>query len=57
MTQISKFRKMLIGNSAIETVIASSLVPSVSAAEQFNNQGVRLVMGSRLSPNTPTINK
>lgn len=41
MTQISKFHKILIGGGAIATAVFGSLIQSVSAAEQFNNQSVQ----------------
>lgn len=41
MTQISKFHKILIGCGAIATAVFGSLIQSVSAAEQFNNQSVQ----------------
>jgi len=41
MTQISKFPKILIGCGAIATAVFGSLIQSVSAAEQFNNQSVQ----------------
>ena len=41
MTQVSKFRKILIGCGAIATAVFGSLIQSVSAAEQFNNQSVQ----------------
>ena len=41
MTQISKFRKILIGCGAIATAVFGSMIQSVSAAEQFNNQSVQ----------------
>ena len=41
MTQISKFRNLLIGCGAIATAAIGSFVPSASAAEQFNNQTIQ----------------
>jgi hypothetical protein len=41
MTKISKFRNLLIGCGAIATAVVGTLVPSASAAEQFNNQSVQ----------------
>ena len=41
MTQISKFHKILIGCGAVATAVFGSLIQSVSAAEQFNNQSVQ----------------
>lgn len=41
MTQISKFHQILLGCGAIATAVFGSLIQSVSAAEQFNNQSVQ----------------
>jgi hypothetical protein len=41
MTQISKFRQLLIGCGAIATAAFGSLIQPASAAEQFNNQTVQ----------------
>jgi hypothetical protein len=41
MTQLSKFRKLLIGCGAIATAAIGTLAQSASAAEQFNNQSVQ----------------
>ena len=41
MTKISKFHQLLIGCSAVGTAAFCSLVPSASAAEQFNNKTVQ----------------
>ncbi len=41
MTQISKFRQLLIGCGAIATAAFGSLVQIANAAEQFNNQAVQ----------------
>jgi hypothetical protein len=41
MTQLSKFRNLLIGCGAIATAAFATLAQSASAAEQFNNQSVQ----------------
>jgi hypothetical protein len=41
MTQLSKFRKLLIGCGAIATAAFGTLVQSASAAEQFNDKTVQ----------------
>jgi hypothetical protein len=41
MTQISKFRNLLIGCGAIATAALGSFVAAASAAEQFNNQTIQ----------------
>ncbi len=41
MTQLSKFRQLLIGCSAIATTAIGSLIQPASAAEQFNNQTIQ----------------
>jgi hypothetical protein len=41
MTNISKFRNLLLGCGAIAAAAIGSLVQSASAAEQFNNQAVQ----------------
>jgi hypothetical protein len=41
MTNISKFRNLLIGCSAIVTAVFGTLVQSASAAEQFNDKTVQ----------------
>jgi hypothetical protein len=41
MTQLSKFRQLLIGCSAIATAALSSFTQLANAAEQFNNQTIQ----------------
>ena len=41
MTQISKFRNLLIGCGVLAATAFGSLVQSASAAEQFNNQSIQ----------------
>ena len=41
MSQISKFRNLLVGCGAVASTLIGGLVQSASAAEQFNGQGVQ----------------
>ncbi len=41
MTQLSKFRQLLIGCGAIATAAIGSLIQPANAAEQFNNQAIQ----------------
>jgi hypothetical protein len=48
MLNISKYRKVIVGCSAIVTASLAGFVQSASAAEQLNNQNVRIDRGTVL---------